>query len=59
MTSAAAPRRDFAHGGLPSAAWPVFQAVFLASGFAASSAAGDPGAGTHAVCESASTVSPP
>ena len=36
MTSAAAPRRDdFAHGGLPAVAWPVFQAVFLASGFAA------------------------
>ena len=35
MTSAA-PRRDGEDAGrLPAAAWPVFQAVFLASGFAA------------------------
>ncbi len=36
MTSAAAPRRDATdEGRLPPAAWPVFRAVFLASGFAA------------------------
>ena len=36
MTSAAASRRDdFARGGLPAAAWPVFLPVFFASGFAA------------------------
>ena len=36
MTSAAAPRRDGTdEGRLPAAAWPVFCAVFLASGFAA------------------------
>jgi spermidine synthase len=36
MTSAAAPRRDGTdEGRLPAAAWPVFRAVFLASGFAA------------------------
>jgi spermidine synthase len=36
MTSAAAPRRDaMVPGALPPIAWPIFQAVFLCSGFAA------------------------
>ena len=35
MTSAAARRDATAPGALPAAAWPIFQAVFLASGFAA------------------------
>jgi spermidine synthase len=35
MTSAAARRDVAAPGGLPPAAWPIFQAVFLVSGFAA------------------------
>lgn len=36
MTSAAAPRRDaMVPGALPPVAWPIFQVVFLCSGFAA------------------------